>query len=278
MERNSGLHCASAVMLVFGLASTAVCAASPDQIAVEQIVGRSNCVAYYQDVDGRAKVSMVITDDQGRERKREFAILRRDAEGQNDSAKQQCERQKYYVYFRRPADLNRTAFLVWKRPGQDDDRWLYLPALDLVKRIAASDKRTSFIGSHFFYEDISGRAITEDAHELMNTTENYYVLKGVARDPEAVEFAYYSVWIHRDSFMPIKVIYYDKKNEAYRVYEALKVENIDGYPTVVESRMRDLRSGGETVLRFSQVRYGVNVPDDVFSERYLRQPPRSYLR
>ncbi len=26
--------------------------------------------------------------------------------------------------------------LVWKHQDRDDDRWLYLPALDLVKRIA----------------------------------------------------------------------------------------------------------------------------------------------
>ncbi len=39
-----------------------------------------------------------------------------------------------------------------------------LPDLDLVKRIAAGDKRTSFVGSHFLYEDISGRAVQEDKH------------------------------------------------------------------------------------------------------------------
>src|SRR5690606_38275237 len=97
--------------------------------------------------------------------------------------------QKFYVYFTRPADVNKMGFLVWKKLDTDDDRWLYLPALDLVKRIAASDKRTSFVGSDFYYEDVSGRDIDEDHHELIDTTDNYYVLKNTPRNPSSVEFA-----------------------------------------------------------------------------------------
>ena len=83
--------------------------------------------------------------------------------------------QKYYLHISYPSDLKNTVLLVWKHPGSDDDRWLYLPALDLAKRIAASDKRTSFLGSDFLYEDISGRDVTADTHQLVETTNDYYV-------------------------------------------------------------------------------------------------------
>ncbi|RMF92105.1 MAG: outer membrane lipoprotein-sorting protein [Nitrospinota bacterium] len=242
--------------------------------SVETIVEKANCVAYYQGKDGRAQVSMVITDSQGRKRRRQFTILRRDAE----PAEQGCGEQKYYVYFHRPADVNKTVFMVWKHPDRDDDRWLYLPALDLVKRIAASDERTSFVGSHFFYEDVSGRNPAEDVHELVKTTKNYYVLKNTPKNPEAVEFAYYLVWIHRKTFIPVKTEYYDASGKLYRVYEALKVETIQGYPTVTRSRMRDLQRQGETVIAYTGVTYDIGLPDDIFSERYLRNPPRKYLR
>ena len=81
--------------------------------------------------------------------------------------------QQFYVYFKAPADVSETTFLVWKHPQAEDDRWLYLPALDLVRRIAASDERTSFVGSHFFYEDVSGRSPLEDEHELIEVTERH---------------------------------------------------------------------------------------------------------
>ena len=239
---------------------------------VDEIVRQANHAAYYQGKDGRARVTMTITDEQARERKREFTILRHDADGENDAE------QKFYVYFHRPADVNKMVFMVWKHIDADDDRWLYLPALDLVKRIAATDKRTSFVGSHFFYEDVSGRPVTADEHELVKTTDSYYMLKNTPREPDTVEFAYYEAWIHRTTFLPLKIDYYDRTGSKYRTYEVLKVAQIQGYNTVTQARMTDLRTNSSTLIEYADVSYDIGLPDDIFSERYLRRPPRNYLR
>ena len=239
---------------------------------VDAVVAKANRTSYYQGEDGRAKVDMTITDSQGRERTRQFVILRKDADGGQDSD------QKFYVFFRRPADVNRTAFLVWKRAGADDDRWLYLPALDLVKRIAASDERTSFVGSNFFYEDVSGRNPDEDNHVLEEGTPDYHVLKSTPKDKSLVEFASYRTWIHRETFIPVRTEYYDGEGKTYRTYEALEVQNIDGFSTVTRSRMSDTRTGGQTTIEYSDVKYDVGLTDDLFTERYLRNAPRKYLR
>lgn len=262
---------ALSVMLMLGLPAAVFGAPS-----VEDIVHQANCAAYYQGQDGRARVSMRITDANGRERQRELIVLRRDQGA--DAGPNSCRSQKYYVYLRRPADLNKTVFMAWKRPGGEDSRWLYLPALDVVKRIAAGDKRTSFVGSDFFYEDITGRDIAADRHTLERTSDQYYVLKSKPRAGERVEFEDYRVWIHRQSFIPVKVEYYRSGDHRYRVYEAQAVEAIQGYPTVVRSRIRDLDKGSETVLRFQDIEYDIGLPEDLFSERYLRQAPTRYLR
>jgi outer membrane lipoprotein-sorting protein len=245
---------------------------------VDEIVAKANRAAYYQGKDGRAQVSMTITDRQGRTREREFIILRSDVEPADATGEAPDGAQKFYVYFTKPADVNKQAFLVWKHVGKDDDRWLYLPALNLVKRIAASDERTSFVGSNFFYEDVSGRGLEEDTHELIETTANYYVVKNKPVKPEAVEFSEYTVYIHKATFLPVKIEYLDKNGEKYRVYEALAVETVDGFPTVTKSRMQDLKGGGETTLSYSSVKYNVGLPDDIFTERYLQNAPRQYLR
>jgi len=241
-------------------------------LSIDEIVARANHAAYYQGADGKAKVQMVITDKQGRERSRNFTILRKDVDDAGDTE------QKFYVYFSRPADVNKTAFLVWKQIDKDDDRWLYLPALDLVKRIAASDERTSFVGSHFFYEDVSGRTPSEDRHELVEETDNYYVLKSTPKNLKLVEFAYYKNWIHKTTFIPVKTEFYDTSGKAYRTYDALKVDTINGFPTVTRSKMTDTNIGGFTVMGYSKVNYDIGLPEDIFSERYLRAAPRQYLR
>lgn len=233
---------------------------------VDEIIHKANLAAYYAGDDGRAKVTMTITDGQGRQRSREFVILRRD----NVDGGQQ----KFYVYFNKPSDVRKMAFLVHKSVVGDDDRWLYLPALDLVKRIASSDKRTSFVGSHFLYEDVSGRGTAEDNHELTETTEQFFVINNTPKTPDGVEFSRYTVWIDKNNFMPLKAEYFDKNGQKYRLVEALEVQNIDGFPTVTKSKVRDLVSGGETISEFADIQYNIGLKEDIFSERYLRKAPR----
>lgn len=239
-------------------------------LSVQEIVDRSNLAAYYEGKDGRAHVDMTITDSQGRTRERRFIILRRDEKDGGE--------QKFYVYFSRPSDVRNTVFMVWKHIGQNDDRWLYLPALDLVKRIAASDKRTSFVGSNFFYEDVSGRNPADDTHELTETTGQYYVLKNTPKNPDEVEFSYYRLWIDKSTFLPMKAEYYDKNKKKYRVVEALKVETIQSHPTVIKAKVTDLNSGGHTVSVFSKIQYDLGLKDSIFTERYLRRAPRRWLK
>lgn len=254
------------------LSITSTVALAADAPSVDEIVAATNRAAYYAGDDGRAQVRMTITDSQARERSRVFTILRKD-EGADGGD------QRFYVYFTRPADVDKMGFLVLKHPQGSDDRWLYLPALDLVKRIAASDKRTSFVGSHFFYEDVSGRSLAEDTHELAKTTDQYYLLRNTPKHPDQVEFDHYDMWVHRTSFLPVKIEYFAGGSETpYRVYEVLAVEEIQGHPTVVKARMRDDKIGGETVLEYRGVGYDLGLPEDIFSERYLRTPPTEYLR
>jgi outer membrane lipoprotein-sorting protein len=221
---------------------------------------------------------MTITDSQGRERKRRFSILRLDQQTDQQDQEAFSGNQKYYLHIDSPSDLKNTVLLVWKNPGGDDDRWLYLPALDLAKRIAASDKRTSFLGSDYLYEDISGRGMNADSHELVETTKDYYVIRNVPRQADTVEFSEYTMWIHRQTFLPVKVEYLDKQGKKYRVYDVLGVETLQGYPTITRSRMQDLVSGQESTMEFSHIKYDRGLPEDIFTERYLRNPPNDLLR
>jgi outer membrane lipoprotein-sorting protein len=236
----------------------------------EAIVDRANAAAYYAGSDGRSEVRMIITDAQGRQQRRQFTVLRRDVAEGGD--------QQFLVVFSQPADVRGTVFLVDKHIETDDDRWLYLPGLDLVKRISAGDKRTSFVGAHYFYEDVSGRRPADDTHTLVETTDDDYVLEHRPRDPASVEFSGYTTWIDRENFLPMKIEYVKRDGgEVYRRVEVLEVETIDGHPTVTTSRVTDIEGGGRTDMQFRHIAYDIGVPPDVFSERSLRNPPREWL-
>lgn len=235
----------------------------------DEIVARANLAAYYAGADGRSEVRMIISDAQGRQQRRQFTVLRRDVEEGGD--------QQFLVVFSQPSDVRGTSFLVDKHIDRDDDRWLYLPGLDLVKRISAGDKRTSFVGAHYFYEDVSGRRPSDDSHEIVETTDTFYVLRHVPKDPSTVEFASYTTWIDRQNFLPMKIEYRNAAGTEYRLVEVLEVQEIGGHPTVTTSRVKDIAGGGQTDMQFRYIRYDLGLPQDIFTERSLRTPPREWL-
>lgn len=247
------------------LLAMAVTALPEEPLSADEIVAGANKASYYAGKDGSARVRMTITDSSGGTRVRELSILRLNT----GEAKQ-----KFYVYFTDPADVRKMAYLVWKNPGGSDDRWLWLPAKSLVKRIAPGDKRTSFAGSDFVYEDVSGRGLGEDNHEILETTDSQYVIRNTPKDRSSVEFDHYDVWIDKDSLLPRKAEYYDKNGKIYRRVEGLKVETIQGFPTIVEAVATDLNTGSSTRNTFSDVKYDIGLQENIFSERFLRRPPR----
>ncbi len=256
----------AARMLIAGMCVVWASVATGWGMDADTIVAKANEASYYAGKDGSAKVKMVMSDG----RTREFAILRRNADTGLD--------QKFYVYFMAPADVRKMAYLVHKRPGGNDDRWLFLPALSLVKRIAPGDKRTSFVGSDFLYEDVSGRSLAEDKHELVETTDTQYVIKNTPKDADSVEFSSYTVWIDKDSNLPRKAEYLNKNGVLYRRVVASRIEDVQGYPTVVESYVEDIDAGTKTVNTFADVKYDIGLKDRLFTERFLRRPPREVTR
>ena len=241
-----------------------------DLTDANEITRRANLAAYYAGEDGRSEARMVIRDSQGREQIRQFTVLRRNIEKGGD--------QEFLVFFSRPSDVRGTVYLVLKHVKGDDDRWLYLPGLDLVKRISAGDRRTSFVGSHYLYEDVSGRSTNEDTHTLMDTTDEFYVLKHQPKDASSVEFSYYITYIDKQNFLPRNIEYFNTADRKYRSVEALDIEDIQGFPTVTRTLVSDLESGGSTEMRFRYIAYNIGIPDDVFNERSLRNAPKKWLK
>lgn len=259
-------------LLVTGLTlpmMTAGLQAAESELCVEEIISKANKVSYYAGDDGRSDARMMIVDKDGNRQLRQFVILRKDIQDEGD--------QNFLVVFSRPSDVRGTVFLVNKHVDRDDDRWLYLPGLDLEKRISAGDKRTSFVGSDFFYEDVSGRNPALDSHELLEVTDTAYIVKNVPQDKSNVEFAYYIANINKETFLPMTVEYFNDKGEVYRRMDVAEVEEVQGIPTVMKSKISNLETGSVTYMEFRRPVYNIGVPEDVFTSRSLRNPPREWL-
>lgn len=247
----------------------------------EEIMKKSQAAFLYLGQDFKARVVMKLISKEGKERIRELTMLRKNY-GEVGSD------QKYFIYFFQPADVRDMTFMVYKYPAKDDDRWLFVPAIDLVRRIAASDARSSFVGSDFTYEDVSGRDIPADTHTLLREEKiggrDCYVLESVPKEP--VDYIKRISWIDKTIFLPLKEEYYDVQKELVRVFTADKIEEVavaegrerKSFPTVIKRTMKNLKTGHRTEVTFTSVSYNVGLKDDIFTERYLRNPPRRWIK
>lgn len=242
--------------------------------AAMKLMEESHRNYFYAGDGGHAKVMMTITDKKGRTREREFWMLRRDVEDMGD--------QRYYTYFIKPADVQRTAFLVHKKAEGNDDRWLYVPALDLVRRIAADDRRSQFVGSDFTYEDVSGRLPVLDNHEILGADSVMgraaTKVKSTPKEKKTADYVYRITWVDDETKLPLKEEYFDKKDEITRRFEVGKIDVIEEIPTAVERTMFDLKGKRNTTISFTDVSYEIDLEADDFSERLLKNPPAEYTR
>jgi len=188
----------------------------------------------------------------------------------------------HILFFHRPPDVRNLAFLVWKYPGRDDDRWLYIPALKLVRRIAASDKHTSFVGSDFNYEDVSGREPEEDTHRLLREEKvggrDVYAVESIPKDPGSADFARRLSWVDKATWLPLKEENYDRRGDLARVFTAEELKEVQGFWTITKRVMKNVQTGHWTEILFGEVRYNRKLSPEFFSERSLRAPPAEFIK
>jgi outer membrane lipoprotein-sorting protein len=255
---------------LFG-AAAAFALAEPSELPAEEIVKRSLVATYYAGKDERVQISMKLINSQGSTRDREMTMLR---------LNQPDGEQRYYIYFHSPSDVKGTAFMVWKHLGKEADRWIYIPAINLTRRIAADDKRSSFVGSDFAYEDVSGRQVNDENHLLLRNEEwngrPAYVIE--SRPKASVDYSRRLSWIDSERWIPLKEEYYDSRGQLLRVFTADKVEQIGGHWTISSRTMKNMQTGHRTEVVFERTSYDVGIPNDLFSERYLRDAPRKWIQ
>ncbi len=260
---------AGAALLFGGAGAGSATAATP---SAEEIMKESHLAQYYAGNSGRANVEMKIVK-KGKERRREFVIIRKDMEEGGD--------QRFYVYFKAPGDVRRMSFLAWKNPHGEDARWIYVPAIDLVRQISARDKFSSFAGSDFTYEDVSGRHWLEDTHtlkgeETLNGTATY-VVESVPAKGHKSSYTRRVTWVDKTTKLPLKSEYYGKGDKLERVFEVTGVAEIGGHPTVISQTMENVKKKSKSTVEFKDIEYDVDVDDSVFTEDRLRTPPRDLI-
>jgi hypothetical protein len=164
-------------------------------------------------------------------------------------------------------------------PGREDDRWLYLPAARKVRRISATDRGESFLGTDLSYEDVKLETkLGLDDYRWATLGEEpvdgrrCLLLEGVPVDEKtARELGYGRVLLRVDAeiWLVRMAEYWDPAGRRLKTARLGDVRLVDGIWTVHRVEVENVVSGHRTNLSFHEVDYASPVDDDLFTERAL---------
>lgn len=219
--------------------------------------------------DYTAAGEMILKDKSGAESRRRFRLQVLEQAGDGDRS---------LLVFDWPADIKDTALLTIAHKQGDDDQWLYLPAVKRVKRISASGRSGSFVGSELAYEDMVGEEVERYRYRWLGDEPCPGGLDLVCHVNERVPVAAGSgysrqvAWLDTEELRVIRVDYYDRKGDL------LKTMMVDGYRRYAERfwrpermTMTNLQTGKSTVMLWRDYRFRVGLAAEDFSPRALER-------
>lgn len=175
--------------------------------------------------------------------------------------------------FLAPADVRGTGLLM-----AQDDMWLYLPALGRSRRIAGHAKQGDFMGSDFSYKDMEqfgsvgfGVDYQAELHGMQELAEEaVYVLELLPKNEE-VDYARLNMLVDKERLIPRKIEYFDQEGSLWKVLTTDDLKEVDGRWVAHRIEMQDVQKGTKTVLEVTEVEFGVDIPDSVFTTRHLER-------
>lgn len=215
--------------------------------------------------DARLQMDMTLIDKRARERHRKLTIIRKDFGGKD----------KLLLRFTYPKDIKGASFLVWEHKGRDNERFLYLPALGRIRRIATREKNENFAGTDFSYEDISGRKLDDYTYrlkeeEIIYEEKNCYLLASYPKEKDS-KYPKILSWVRKDNLVVIKAEYFNKKEEIEKTYQVLNLGKIDGIWTVLDHSMENHKTNHKTCIKVKGVQYNKGIPEKRFERRALKR-------
>lgn len=252
------------LLMVFTLFSGGVYAESPEDKGLAIAVEADRRDLGYGDFT--ADTLMILKNKQGDESTRVVRIRNLEVKEDGD---------KSLSIFDEPADVQGTTMLTISHKQDEDDQWLYLPALKRVKRIASDNKSGSYMGSEFAYEDIGSQEVEKYTYKYLRdevyegqpcfVMERYPVNKysGYKRQ---------IVWMDKAEYRPLKIDFYDRKDSL------LKTLTFKGYKQYLRKHWRpdemfmiNHQTGKSTLLKWNNYKFRTGLTEADFTQDSLKR-------
>jgi hypothetical protein len=217
---SSGSTKALVVLLGLGgmLASQPASAAEPTAQEIADRVSDTNTIGFKK---GKAEMRLVLQPDGGEKRERRYVL----------TTVEESDKSKSLIRFLSPADVQGSTFLMIEHgEGQEDELFVYLPALKRTRRISGAQKSGAFMGSDVSYADLGFDDLQNSTHQKLADANldgvDCYQIVSTPKNPE--RYTKLETWARKDSFLPQQIKFYDKSGNLQKILRLHEVKNFDG--------------------------------------------------
>jgi len=224
---------------------------------------------YKQDTsrDTTWRARMDVYDKKGTVRSKRFTMRKLGSFGNS----------KTLVRFTDPAEVRGVGLLSINEGGQADRQWMYTPAINRVRRIAAQERRQRFLGTDFTNEDMAERVLDDYTYKLIGEGEvvdgrKTYKIEARPISPDKSQYAYVYIWVPVDVPYSVLVEMYDKNGQRLRVLKASDLVKISGIWVAKRVEMNSPAEGTRTVLMIDEIKFNTGLKEDLFTQQALEKP------
>jgi hypothetical protein len=179
------------------------------------------------------------------------------------------------MVFQWPGDIRNTALLTHSSTGRKDDQWLFLPAMERVRRISGSGRSGSFVGSEFAFEDMADQEVDKYRHTWIADQGcpaggTCHVIDRVPTSSSG--YSRQRIWLDNKALRLQQVRYFDRRGAH------LKTLSISGYKKysgrfwrASRMDMKNHLTGASTRLSWKKYVFNQGLNENSFTVNALRR-------
>ena len=184
---------------------------------------------------------------------------------------------KSVIVFTRPRDVRGTSLLTHSNiEPEDDNQWLFLPALKRVKRISSSNRTGKFVSSEFSYEDLGSEEVDDNTYLWLEDlpcpgAEDLTCAK-VEITPKNKKSGYSKriAFIDLDEYRNYQVEYYNRRGDLEKTLTFSDYRQYLGqYWRAHAMDMKNVQTGKSTTLEWDEYLFQSGLTVETFEPKSL---------
>lgn len=204
---------------------------------------------------------------------RDGVVLRR---GLESYAMRLPDESRGLLVFHEPTDARGIKYLTWNYDdtARDDDMWMFLPSERIVRRIAGSARRGSFMRSDLLNEDLQDRSVDDDAHQWLRSEPcgeaTCQVIESRPVRADISEYALRVTWVRDDLWLPVKVEYMDRAGQRIKTASYLDFQRFGDAWSRTRTVVTSADGRSRTTLLAQETRINGGLAARLFEHASLR--------